>query len=206
MANLGLVHKALYMAVIPFFTLAMLTKCDTPTEFLSVFLYSLSSMMCFGISSRYHIGPWNAEQKAMMGKMDNIGIFFYMTFNASPVFLVLIPEVGIPTLCFITLPCLSSAVMILLTDLGNNRYLMSLYYWLFAAIILLFIVPAFAEAATKAQMIMWLISAASYVIGGLIYTFKWPDIYPDTLGFHVIFHWFTGLAAIFSSTVNYMVL
>jgi hemolysin III len=50
--------------------------------------------------------------------------------------------------------------------------------------------------AGVAAMVLLAVGGALYSVGGIMYALHWPDPWPNTFGYHEVFHACTAVAAI----------
>lgn len=79
---------------------------------------------------------------------------------------------------------------------------MTLLYSTIACVVGVTVVPAFVEHATHLEKMCWLVGGLSYIVGGVIYAFQIPDPWPETFGYHEVFHLLTAVAAICTWITN----
>ena len=202
----GIIHEAL-LFVTPLWAIPILFACQTTRAYLSVVMYILSYVFCHGISSQYHRRSWTFKEEKWMAKMDNLAIFVLMTFSAAPVFILLIPEVGIPTLSIMSIGCILWYFLFVVYDyhLNFNRYIMSALYFALGISIGITILPEFTQAANFLEIVSWCLGGWCYIVGAWIYATKYPEPWPGIFGHHEIFHLLTAGAAAFTFLANYSV-
>lgn len=209
----GIIHEILFL-VIPIGSIPMFFICRSFIAYVSVILYVLACVTCYGASSQYHRRKWSIDEEIIISKFDGFGIFVLMGFNSAPVFIFLAPAVGYIVLYMNTLLCIIGFVVVanippgkpLCYTLHLNRYFMTGLYFIVAFIIGVLILPTFCVEANQLELLCWIIAGTCYTIGGLVYAFKAPVLWPNTFGYHEAFHALTAVSSIMTYICNYSII
>jgi hemolysin III len=199
----GYLHEVIFLSsplwLIPFFL-----ECQSYKEYMSVILFGVANIICYGISSQYHRRKWTAKQEEILYFFDIISIFLMLAFNAAPLFILVIPNES------------SIAVVIILANIilyscyvsffKFNRMITGIYFIVIGTIISSIISPAIYKKCNIIVTICISISAVLNIVGGIIYSIQKPDPYPLLFGYHEIFHLLTFFSTMFVIIINFTII
>lgn len=160
---------------------------------LSVAVFGISSVILFGSSAVYHRGSWSPRVNAVLRQLDHSNIFLLIAGTYTPLAVLLLE---------------SAQMQFLLTVIWSGAFLgiaLRLFWfnaprWLYVPIyialgwVAVWYLPDFYAAS--GSLVVWLIilGGVFYTLGAVIYAIKRPNFFPQSFGFHEIFHVCTVLA------------
>lgn len=155
-------------------------------------VFTLTSMMLFGVSALYHRINWSPRVKQLFRRLDHANIFLLIAGTYTPIaLLALPPEKGIVLLVLVWAGAL--------LGIGFRVFWIAAPRWLYVPLYLLlgwaavmFIVDIYN--ANAASMILVIVGGLMYSVGAVVYGAKRPNPWPGVFGFHEIFHTLTVLA------------
>lgn len=163
-------------------------------------VFMLTAMLLFGVSAIYHTGTWTSRTKARLQRFDHANIFLLIAGSYTP-FALLLLDAGDATLLLVLV--WSGAVL----GVAFRVFWLGAPRWLYVPVYIalgwaaVFWMPAFADRASAAVLVLLIVGGGLYSLGAAVYGFKWPDPAPAWFGFHEIFHAFT-IAAFISHYVG----
>lgn len=163
-------------------------------------IYSLSLVGLFGISALYHRPTWRPNARMWMRRLDHSAIFLLIAGTGTPLCLLALPESAGKNM-------LRIFWISALIGVGQSLFWVRAPKWMAAILYILMgwlAVPYLPELkASLGVMNIWLllIGGIIYTLGALVYATKKPDPYPQTFGYHEIFHLLVIIAAAFHFVV-----
>jgi hemolysin III len=190
----GVSHLWAFVAWIPV-SLALVVTAPAGAAKLGAAIYALGVGAMLGVSAAYHRGNWSASQKATLGQLDHSTIFLAIAGTYTPIALVVLD--GWARVLILVTVWVGAAVGIALqwSPVRPPRWMFTAVYAVVGWAALL-VVPQLWEGLDAAGF--WLILAGGlfYTIGAVVYARKRPDPWPDTFGYHEVFHACTLIALV----------
>lgn len=205
----GVLHEIVFLSF-PVWSFEILRICHTQKAILSVLAFVLSVIICFGASSQYHRRNVSPTIEMWLSRFDMAGIFVMIAYNLCPVFVFLIPEMCVFILSIMSIFCACGiAIAInrppLCCNMRISKINMTFIYLIMGFGVTVLILPKFIERANDLELWCWGIGAFFYGTGTLIFVFEIPNPYPDTFGYHEIFHACTTISGILTYVTNYSI-
>jgi hemolysin III len=165
-----------------------------PMRLVAVGVYVASVSALFGTSAVYHRGNWTAQWMRRLQQLDHAMIFTLIAGTATPAFLI----AARGTYGFIGLGLmwtLALAVMVihLAWMSAPERVVGGAFVGL--GLVAVLAIPAVWIRAGVAPAALLLSGGLLYVAGALSYHRRRPDPFPDTFGYHEVFHAYVCAAA-----------
>ena len=166
---------------------------NTPIESLPpMILYVFGVSGLLASSALFHRGKWTPKQSALMRRIDRTMIFVLIAGSYTPFGWILFDGwVNRVILQSMWLAVVLGVVFNLLW-LGAPNWLRSSLYLLVGWLPVLML-PEFLQKTERWCLVMVFSGGVAYSIGAVIYACKKPNIWPDTFGFHELFHLFVLL-------------
>jgi hemolysin III len=158
-------------------------------------VFGTTMLLMFASSAVYHLSYGSEQWIAWLKRIDHIAIFLLIAGTYTPVCLVpLHGTTGWWLLGTVWLLALLG-VALKLFWITAPRWLSTLVYIAMGWLIMVAAQPAIERIPTGA--LIWMACGGGfYTIGAVIYACKWPNPWPDTFGFHEIWHLFV-IAGVF---------
>ncbi|MFK4753569.1 PAQR family membrane homeostasis protein TrhA [Oceanobacter antarcticus] len=158
-------------------------------------VFGTTMLLMFASSAVYHLSYGSEQWIAWLKRIDHIAIFLLIAGTYTPVCLVpLHGTTGWWLLGTVWLLALLG-VALKLFWITAPRWLSTLVYIAMGWLIMVAAQPAIERIPTGA--LIWMAcGGVFYTIGAVIYACKWPNPWPDTFGFHEIWHLFV-IAGVF---------
>lgn len=172
--------------------IVLIALANGPVATWAVAVFTLTSMLLFGVSALYHRFDWKPATKRALKRFDHANIFLLIAGTYTPIALLTLPrEQGLILLVSVW----AGAVLGILFRvfwLGAPRWLyVALYIGLGWAAVM-FMPDIFR--VNPAAMVLVIAGGLMYTVGAVVYGAKKPNPVPGVFGFHEIFHTLTVLA------------
>jgi len=177
----GTLHGVIFLSA-PLWIVQMLGRCETRACFAAASL-SLGSKTClFGASSAYHCGRWSFRQEKLAATVDLMSISFMISFSIAPAYLLLNTSGWEIVAISSFLACVASMLVMFRP---NARLLLTAA---FVAQGFCSLMPTAFMNLTRYEELMAVGCGGSYLVGASVYARRSPDPYPNTFGYHEIWH------------------
>ena len=178
------------VALIACLTLVVLSP--TPIARLATAVFTLSSMLLFGMSALYHRFNWGPKAKAALRRIDHANIFLLIAGTYTPMALLALEW---PHSVILLSAVWGGAVIGILSRVfwvGAPRWLYVPLYVLLGWAAVAYMGPLFSFSVPMAVLII--IGGLAYTLGAVAYGFKRPNFSSKHFGFHEVFHTLTVVA------------
>jgi len=150
-------------------------------------VFALSVAGLFGTSALYHNVRWSKAWYARVRRADHAMIFALILGTYTPLFMISLAGRGVDLLFFSTCAVAGLGVLITLLWPQAPKWVRAVVYlvvgWMGAAV-----APELLGALGPSGLGLLLLGGVLYSVGAVIYAIKRPDPWPDTFGYHEIFH------------------
>lgn len=188
----GRIHAYAFWVAIPAGAW-LLDLADAPRAQFGATLFAVSLVAVYGVSAAYHLLAHSEQAQRIMRRLDHSMIFVLIAGTYTPVCLLALPrQWSVPLLAAVwALTVFGIATKVWGTDwiMRASNALYPILGWL--AIIAL---PGLLRYISGPTMALMLLGGLLYTIGALVFLFRRPDPFPETFGYHEIWHSFTVLA------------
>jgi len=155
-------------------------------------VFTLTSMLLFGVSAVYHRFTWGPRAKRLLKRFDHANIFLLIAGTYTPIALVGLEPAKATLLLALVWSGALLGIVFRVFWVGAPRWLYTPLYVLLGWGALIYIGDLFA--ADVAMMTLVLVGGVLYTAGALVYALKRPNPWRGRFGFHEIFHTCTVLA------------
>ena len=175
--------------------LIILSRGNT-SKFITMMVFGVSVIILYGTSTIYHWVKTTPQKERVLRKLDHISIFLLIAGTYTPVLYYGLDGIWRwAMLCSIWALSLIGIIMkVFLIDI--HRSVSTAFYislgWL--ALIPLF---KLVQNLPMGAIILMFLGGVAYTIGGVIYSTKIFNFFPNKFGFHEIFHLFVSLGSVF---------
>ncbi|MCE5201593.1 MAG: hemolysin III family protein [Synergistaceae bacterium] len=164
-------------------------------EIVSFSVFGASMILLYTASAVYHLVNSSEKVIRILQKLDHSMIFVLIAGTYTPVCLTLLRGATGYTLLSVIWSCALVGIVMKMFFFNIPRWLYTGIYIIMGWIAVFAVVPLYRAAGSQA--ILWLLAGGIlYTVGGIIYAIKRPNIVPDWLGFHEIFHIFVILGSV----------
>jgi hemolysin III len=162
---------------------------------LGTVIYSITVSLLFGTSALYHRRAWAERGRTVMKRLDHSMIFVFIAGTYTPFALLALPrESGTIVLAVVWGGALVGIVMRQAWLSAPRWAIVPLYIAL--GWVAVFVLPALLRHAGAASLALLLAGGLVYSIGAIVYATRRPDPWPETFGYHEVFHLCTIVAAL----------
>ena len=189
----GVAHRAAFIASLTLAPIMVVRAPGIVPRFVTA-LYCLSIVALFGVSALYHRVDWGPRGRSVMQRLDHATIFVAIAATYTPVAaFALSPWAARLVLSLVWGGALIGTwVRLLFTDAPTP--VVALPYLVVGWCLLPVVADAWHHLGV-AGFVLLLIGGLLYTSGAVVFAFRRPDPWPDTFGFHELFHLLTIAAA-----------
>jgi len=188
----GWLHTVAFGLSIPAGIVLVIVAPDLGARLAAV-VYWLTLMAQFGVSALYHRGDWSERAHARMRTIDHSVIFLLIAGTYTP-FCVTVLE---PPLAWWVLAVVwAGAAVGIGTKLHRvDLHVLSGFLYIGLGWVIVVIFPTIARALDGWQIALMVTGGLLYSLGALVLALNRPDPFPETFGYHEIWHAATIAAA-----------
>ncbi|MEE3275138.1 MAG: hemolysin III family protein [Actinomycetota bacterium] len=189
----GVAHRAAFIASLTLAPIMVVRAPGIAPRFVTA-LYCLSIVALFGVSALYHRVDWGPRGRSVMKRLDHATIFVAIAATYTPVAaFALSPWAARLVLSLVWGGALIGTwVRLRFTDAPTPA--VALPYLVVGWCLLPVVADAWHHLGV-AGFVLLLIGGLLYTSGAVVFAFRRPDPWPDTFGFHEVFHLLTIAAA-----------
>jgi hemolysin III len=169
--------------------LGLTLMVPTPTAPLraAVAVYTLTTVLLFGVSAAYHLGAGRPRVNAFLRQLDHANIYLFIAGSYTP-FAVAMPTAALRwSILGLVWAIALVGLIVRVAWTAAPRWLVVASYiglgW-----VAVFFLPDMWTALGPAVVILLALGGLLYTVGGVIYARKRPNPHPDWFGFHELFH------------------
>ncbi|OGQ80389.1 MAG: hypothetical protein A2289_17515 [Deltaproteobacteria bacterium RIFOXYA12_FULL_58_15] len=159
-------------------------------------IYGISVVLLFAVSGTYHTPWWPKSIRLIWRRVDHSTIYILIAGSYTPMALVAVSAESRDVLLWIAWGGAAIGILKSLLWPSSPRWLNTVVYialgWA--------VVPFIGEVWTglgNVGLALILGGGLLYTLGAVIYTRRWPNPWPQVLGYHEVFHLFVvGAAAL----------
>ena len=181
----GVMHQYAFFLSVP--AAVFLLQNNRADFFWSIFVYAISLMGLFGISALYHRVQWSTVGQRRMRIADRTMIYLFIAGNFTP-FASIAMEGLLPVILLIFLwGAALMGVVVNIFWLDAPNWIHAILYAVVSCMCF-FALPQIWSFVGAVGTSWTLLGGALHLIGALIYAIRTPDPFPDTFGYHEVFH------------------
>jgi hemolysin III len=189
----GLSHAyTFWVALVAAVVLTVVVPEGTPR--IAAIVYGIGLCGLFAASGTYHRWRWNPRWRPLLRRIDHSTIFIFIAASYTPVALLVMHG----TLRWVILVAVWSGalggVVLSVAWITAPRVLSAACY-LALGWTVMFALPQMIDALDVAPLVLLAVGGLLYTVGAVVYATKRPNPWPNTFGFHEIFHALVILAA-----------
>ncbi len=157
-------------------------------------IYMASLLLGFGTSAGYHRLARKERTQQLMQRLDHSMIFVLIAGSYTPICLLGLPPAwGIPLLCVVWAGALTG-VLVKQFAFERLRILEIALYPILGWIVVV-AAPVLLDGLTTTELSLLVAGGLLYTVGIPVLVLEKPDPWPQTFGYHEIWHTFTVAAA-----------
>ena len=189
----GWMHVVAFVLAIPGgILLIVMAKSASATVGAAIYMTAL--LLGFGTSAGYHRLARKERTQAVMQRLDHSMIFVLIAGSYTPICLLGLPRAwGIPLLCVVWAGAITGVVLKQVA-FDKLRWLEYALYPILGWIVVI-AMPALFDGLTTTELSLLFAGGLLYTVGIPVLVREKPDPWPNTFGYHEIWHTFTVAAA-----------
>lgn len=162
----------------------------------STLVYAAATVAMFAVSATYHRVQWKSPTaRKRMKRLDHSMIFVFIAGSYTPFARLAMPQhTGVLVLWIVWGGAVAGIALKTCWPAAPRWVGVPLY--LLLGWVAIWFAPTIIHEAGVAAMVLLAVGGVFYSIGGVFYGLRWPDPWPETFGYHEVFHAFTAIAAI----------
>jgi hemolysin III len=190
----GVSHLWAFVISLPVGLLLVATAPDGAAR-VGACIYVLGVWAMLGVSAAYHRVGWSAAAHRRLSRLDHSTIFIGIAATYTPVALVCLN--GWARTLILTVVWTGAAVGVILQWLPVTppRWAFTAAYIVVGWCALL-VAPQLWEGVGPAGFLLFLAGGVAYSVGAVVYARQRPDPWPETFGYHELFHACTVVALV----------
>lgn len=194
----GRLHQAAFFACIPAIV-ALVVVAPGAKARAGAIVYGLSLLLQFGSSAMYHVGEWSDRAYANMQRLDHSTIYLLIAGTYTPMCLMALH--GTAGWVVLTLVWTGAVVGILTKLYRVDLHRISGIMYIGLGWVAVFVLPALARELSTASLVLVLAGGLCYSLGAVALATHHPDPWPETFGYHEVWHAATvaGAACFFAA-------
>lgn len=150
-------------------------------------VYGVTLMLLFGISGLYHRRMWGPRGRALMRRLDHVGIFVFIAGSYTPLCALGLPPDDARTLLTIAWMMAALGTLHAVFFVHAFRSFNALLFVLMGCVMLPY-ATRMAHGVGEPGMRLVLIGGGIFVAGAVVYARRWPNPAPEVFGYHEVFH------------------
>ena len=189
----GRLHQGAFLASIPA-GLVLVALAPTGRARLAAAIYALTLIGLFGVSASYHLGAWSEGVYVRMRRLDHSMIFVLIAGTYTPFcMLVLTGALGTATL----IAAWAGAAVGIATKLYRvDLHVLSGFMYIGLGWIAVISLPALVRGLDGPETMLLILGGLLYSFGALVLATNRPNPWPQTFGYHEVWHSITIAAAV----------
>ena len=189
----GWMHAAAFVVSIPA-SILLILLADGASERTSAAIYGAKLMAMFGLSAAYHRLARTEVARRRMQKLDHVGIYLLIAGTYVPFAIVVLPRAwGLPLLAVVVSAAVFGAIMKVAAFDKISWLSYALYPIMGWAAVAT--APVLVDSLTTFQLTFMVLGGLLYSIGIPVLFLQRPNPWPQTFGYHEIWHVFVTVAA-----------
>ena len=173
----------------------LVATAPSGTATIGAAVYGLTLVGMFGASALYHRGNWSPPMAARMLQLDHTAIFLLIAGTYTPITLLATSGTAEKVLLpLVWIIALGGIIFEWLPVPAPRGYVTAVYLalgWIGA-----FAMVSLWENAGPEGVLLIAAGGICYTVGAIVHAAKRPDPWPQTFGYHEIFHVFVIAAAV----------
>jgi hemolysin III len=158
--------------------------------------YTIAIVAMFAVSATYHRIDWgSAVARAWMRRLDHSMIYVFIAGTYTPFARLDMPRPTGHVVLAIVWGGAIAGIALTLFRPGAPRWLSVALYLMLGWVAVWYAGLILHNAGVAAAVLLG-VGGALYSVGAIFYALRWPDPWPETFGYHEIFHACTAVAAI----------
>ncbi len=189
----GVSHRMAFVASLTLAPIMIVRAPGVGPRFV-IALYVLAVAALFGVSALYHRIPWGRTGDRRMQRLDHATIFVAIAATYTPVAAFTLSPWAARLVLVLVWGGAAVGTTVRLRFAAAPKPVVALPYLVVGWCLLAVVGDAWHHLGV-AGFLLLLIGGLLYTAGAVVFAFQRPDPWPDTFGFHEVFHALTVAAA-----------
>ena len=195
----GYLHAFAVLFLLPGFVYHAIESIEASRELTAIAFYITGKLACFGTSSLFHCFSWNPKSEILLQKLDHSFIFIKIACVFTCFTTLLYPTNNTYAESIIAITMLLTWTMAIFgvhqvfnsRDDGMKNKILTICCGIPAYSI-------FANGMTQTEQFYCVLILLFHGMGGIVFSKKVLNIFPNTFGYHEVFHFCTLVSTVFS--------
>lgn len=189
----GRVHAVAFAAAVPAGLFLVISAKSLVGQIVAA-VFVIGVLLVYGTSAAYHTLARTESSRRIMRSLDHSMIFVLIAATLTPLCALGLPRSwSVPVLVAVWAGALAGIVL-KLTAFGRYQWFgYALYPILGGAMLVVF--PMLLHRLSAASLTLVALGVLAYCAGGLLFIARRPDPWPNTFGYHEVWHLWTVAAA-----------
>lgn len=179
-------------------------KAEPGTERLTMVIYALCITAMLGVSATYHRRRWSESAHLLMNRLDHCMIFLAIAGSYTPLVAHYLSGWQRPAVLIVVWAGAAVGIGIQWLPRRVPRWFETLVYALVGWSVVI-AGPQLVSSIPNIDLWLVFLGGLAYTLGAVVYAFKRPDPWPETFGFHEVFHALTVLGAGFHAAAMWRI-
>jgi hemolysin III len=190
----GLLHRYAALASV-LVGIGLTIGADGVRATVAMGIFSAGTSAMLGVSALVHVRDWPIERVELLVRLDHSAIFLMFATSPTPIALLALDAPVSGWLLGVAWIGASVGIIAEWIPIHPPSGVMNAAYLVLGWSMLAFI-PWMISALTVAQVVLLLAGGAAYTTGAIVVGARWPDPWPDSFGYHEIWHVFVVVAVV----------
>ena len=189
----GVSHRMAFVASLTLAPIMIVRAPGVGPRFV-IALYSLAIVALFGVSALYHRIPWGRLGGRRMQRLDHATIFVAIAATYTPVAAFALSPWAAKLVLVLVWGGAVVGISLRLRFATAPTPMVALPYLVVGWCLLAVVADAWHHRGV-AGFVLLLVGGVLYTAGAVVFAFQRPDPWPDSFGYHEVFHGLTVAAA-----------
>lgn len=190
----GKMHAWTFFVAIPA-GIVLVAIADGTAATVAAAIYAATLLLLFGTSASYHRLAHSVRAREVMQRLDHSMIYLLIAGTYVPICLVALPRSwGIPMLAIVG--TLAVVGMVLKLGFFHGARFVSYSLYMVMGWVAVVAAPVLIDSLTGLQLGLIIAGGLAYTIGFPVLLRHRPDPWPNTFGYHEVWHVFVVVAAV----------
>jgi len=182
----GLLHR--YAALVSVLVgIGLTVSADGVRATVAMAVFSIGTSAMLGVSALVHVRDWPIERVELLVRLDHSAIFLMFATSPTPIAMLALDAPVSAWLLGVVWVGASLGIIAEWIPVHPPAGVMNGAYLVFGWSLLAF-TPWMVSALSVSQAVLLMGGGAAYTIGAVVVGARWPDPWPDSFGYHEIWH------------------
>jgi hemolysin III len=189
----GRLHQVAFFCSIPAGVVLVALSPD-PRARIATLIYSITLIGLYGVSACYHLGDWSRESHVRMQRLDHSMIFVLIAGTYTP-FCMLVLQ-GTTGRVALAIAWAGAAVGVATKMYRVDLHVLSGFMYVGLGWVAIGTLPALLRGLDTVETVLMIAGGVIYSVGALVLATNKPNPWPETFGYHEVWHAMTIAGAV----------